>query len=79
MTNNDLYQNYLELNNNEHAKINIKIGETISNIFRNLFDLEDALFKETPQNAERKITVAIPKLILILASITAKYVFNKKA
>ena len=48
-------------------------------MFINFFDFELALFKETPKNDETKITVAIPKLILILASITAKYVFNKKA
>ena len=46
--------------------------DTISKIFTNLFDLEETLFNETPKNDEVKIITAIPKLILILARITAK-------
>lgn len=48
-------------------------------MFTNFADFCEALFKETPKKDEAKITVAIPKLILILASATAKYVFNKNA
>ena len=55
------------------------MGEAISKIFTNFADFWEALFKETPKNEETKRTKAIPRLILILASITAKYVFNKKA
>ena len=68
-----------EVKNRNKAKKNIKIGAINSKIFVIFFDLFATLCKLTPKKDEAKITVAIPKLILKVASITAKYVFNKKA